>query len=140
MGEMTKLTRRVRNATARKTTTARTVTIGDSPEVEGFPPDKSDLARLLNAPEWEVIGALEALFEAATESITVYDLEGRIVRANAAFYASVARLFPGDLPVNLRDRLARHPPRNPHGAVLSEEEWPQTRLLRGETLSGSSAA
>jgi PAS domain S-box-containing protein len=108
--------------------------------VESFPPDDSDLARLLNAPEWEVIGALEALFEAATESITVYDLEGRIVRANAAFYASVARLFPGDLPVNLRDRLARHPPRNPQGDILSEEEWPQTRLLHGETLSGSSAA
>src|SRR5262249_31495867 len=33
-----------------------------------------------------------------------------------------------------------HPPRNPRGAVLSEEEWPQTRLLRGETLSGASAA
>jgi PAS domain S-box-containing protein len=62
------------------------------------------------------------------------------VRANAAFYASVARLFPGDLPVTLRDRLARHPPRNPQGAILSEEEWPQTRLLRGETLSGASAA
>jgi PAS domain S-box-containing protein len=116
------------------------VAIGDSPEVESSPPDDGNLARLLNAPEWEVIGALEALFEAATESITVYDLEGRIVRANAAFYEAVARLFPGDLPVKLRDRLARHPPRNPQGDILSEEEWPQTRLLRGETLSGSSAA
>ena len=141
MGETTKLTRRVqKTTTARKTVTATPVAIGDQPEVEGFPPDNGDLARLLKAPEWEVIGALEVLFEAATESITVYDLEGRIVRANAAFHASVARLFPGDLPVKLRDRLAQHPPRNPHGVVLSEEEWPQTRLLRGETLSGSSAA
>jgi hypothetical protein len=71
VGETTKPTRRVRNATARKPATARTVAIGDPPEVEGFPPDDSDLARLLSTPEWEVIGALEALFEAATESITV---------------------------------------------------------------------
>jgi PAS domain S-box-containing protein len=108
--------------------------------VEGLPPDDGDLARLLNTPESEVIGALEALFEAATESITIYDLQGRIVRANTAFHAAVARLFPGDLPVTLRDRLAQHPPRNPQGAILAEEEWPQTRLLHGETLSGASAA
>jgi PAS domain S-box-containing protein len=62
------------------------------------------------------------------------------VRANAAFHASVARLFSGDLPVKLRDRLAQHPLRNTRGNVLSEEEWPQTRLLRGETLTGASAA
>jgi PAS domain S-box-containing protein len=108
--------------------------------VERVPADDNDLARLLNAPEWEVIGALEALFEAATESIAIYDLEGRIVRANAAFYAAAARLFPGDLPVTLRDRVAQQPLRNPQGEILSEEEWPQTRLLRGQTLSGASAA
>src|SRR5262249_55102290 len=126
--------------TVRKTVAATSVAAGDPPEVEGSPPDDGNLARLLNTPEWEVIGALEALFEAATESITIYDLEGRIVHANPTFHAAVARLFPGDLPINLRDRLAQHPPRNPQGAVLSEEEWPQTRLLHGETLSGSSAA
>jgi hypothetical protein len=49
-------------------------------------------------------------------------------------------LFSGDLPVKLRDRLAQHPLRNTRGDVLSEEEWPQTRLLRGETLTGASAA
>jgi PAS domain S-box-containing protein len=107
--------------------------------VEGLPPDNGDLPRLLNATEWEVTGALEALFEAASESITIYDLQGRIVRANPAFHAAVARLFPGDLPVELRDRLAQHPPRNTRGDILSEEEWPQTRLLHGETLSGSAA-
>jgi PAS domain-containing protein len=109
MRETSKSTRRVRKTTrARKTATS--VAIGEQPQVEGVPSDNGDLARLLSAPEWEVIGALEALFEAATESITIYDLEGRIVRANAAFHASVARLFPGDLPVKLRDRLAQHPP------------------------------
>jgi PAS domain S-box-containing protein len=139
--ETIKSTRRGQKTnTARKTATATPVAIGEQPQVESRHHDDSDLARLLKAPEWEVIGALEALFEAATESITIYDMEGRIVRANAAFHASVARLFPGDLPVKLRDRLAQHPPRNPQGVVLSEEEWPQTRLLRGETLSGSSAA
>jgi len=51
----------------------------------------------------EVIGALEALFEAATESITVYDLEGRIVRANAA--EGQAKEFPAqpaEMPRNIR--------------------------------------
>ena len=79
--ETTNLTRRGQKATtARKTAAATPVVAGDPPEVEGFPPDDGDLARLLSAPEWEVIGALEALFEAATESITIYDLEGRIAR------------------------------------------------------------
>jgi PAS domain S-box-containing protein len=141
MGETTKTsktTTRVRKtSTARKTATS--VAVGDQPEAERIPPDDSDLARLLSAPEWEVNGALEALFEAAPESITIYDLEGRIVRANAAFHASVARLFPGNRPDKLRARLAQHPLRSPHGGVLSEEKWPQTRLLHGETLSGSSA-
>jgi PAS domain S-box-containing protein len=138
--EASKPTRVVRNTTARKTATP--VAIGEQAQVESSPPDQGDLgdlARLLSTPEWEVIGALEALFEAASESIMIYDPEGRIVRANAAFHAAVARLFPGEPPVNLRDRLAQHPPRNPQGAILSEEEWPQTRLLHGETLSGSSA-
>jgi PAS domain-containing protein len=139
MRKMTKSTRRVRNTTTRKTAATRVASV-EQPQVEGIPADNSDLARLLNAPEWEVTGALEALFEAASESITIYDTEGRIVRANATFYASVARLFPGELPINLRDRLGQHPPRNPWGKMLSEEEWPQTRLLHGETLSGSSAA
>jgi PAS domain S-box-containing protein len=147
MGKTTKSTGRVRKTTARKTarkTAAASIASVEQVQVEqvqmkGFPPDNSDLARLLSTPQWEVIGALEALFEAATESITIYDLEGRIVRANAAFHAAVARWFPGDLPVNLRDRLAQHPLRNPQGDVLSEEEWPHTRLLQGETLSGSSA-
>jgi PAS domain-containing protein len=111
----TKPTRRVRTTITTKTATP--VVAGDPPEVERIPPDDGDLARLLNAPEWEVIGALEALFEAATESIAIYDLEGRIVRANAAFYAAAARLFPGDLPVKLRDRVAQQPLRNPQGLL-----------------------
>src|SRR4051812_41525627 len=109
MGEMTKSTRRTQKTTlAGKTVTSTSIAAGDPPEVERIPSDDSDLARLLSTPEWEVIGALEALFEAAPESITVYDLDGRIVLANAAFHASVARLFPGDRPAKLRDRMAQH--------------------------------
>src|SRR5262249_6032638 len=62
------------------------------------------------------------------------------VRANATFHASLDRVIPGDRPARLRDRLAKHPLRNVRGALLSEEEWPQTRLLHGETLSGAAAA
>ena len=70
MGEATKLTRRGQKTTrARKTVASTSVVADDQPEVESFPPDDSDLARLLNAPEWEVIGALEALASAGQSAV-----------------------------------------------------------------------
>ena len=127
----------IRSARTRKSATGDTVDADDQAELDHFFADGSDLARLSHATDWASTGTMEVIFQAAPESITVYDTEGRIVRANATFHALLDRLFPGDRPAKLRDRLAKHPLRNPHGDVLPEEEWPQTRLLRGETLSGS---
>ena len=138
--ETTKLSRRVRKTTTVRKTVTTPDAAGDPPDVEINSPGDSDLARLLSTPEWEVIGALEALFEAATESITIYDLEGRIVRANETFRALIARLFPHGAPTTLRERAALFPLRNVRGDILTEDEWPQTRLLRGEALGGASAA
>ncbi len=136
--ETTKPSRMIKSP-ARTRKAAEPLAAGDQ-RAENVISGDRDLARLLHATDWASTGELEAIFEAAPESITVYDTEGRIVRANATFHSSLDRLFPGDRPAKLRDRLAQHPLKSTQGEVLSEDEWPQTRLLRGETLSGSSAA
>ncbi|HEX3270658.1 MAG TPA: PAS domain S-box protein, partial [Ktedonobacterales bacterium] len=83
---------------------------------------------------------LEAIIEAVPDSVTVYDTEGRVITANAAFRSTLARFIPSDPPETLRERTARHPLRSVSGEILPEEEWPQTRLVKGETLSGPTAA
>jgi PAS domain S-box-containing protein len=83
---------------------------------------------------------LEAIIEAVPDSVTVYDTEGQIITANAAFRSTLARFIPQDPSETLRERMARHPLRSVTGEILPEEEWPQTRLLKGETLSGPTAA
>ncbi|HEY7023131.1 MAG TPA: PAS domain S-box protein [Ktedonobacterales bacterium] len=83
---------------------------------------------------------LKAIIEAVPDSVTVYDTEGRVITANAAFRSTLARFIPIDPPATLRERMARHPLRGMTDEILPEEEWPQTRLLKGETLSGPTVA
>jgi PAS domain-containing protein len=82
----------------RKSVPATPALGGDPHHGEIDRPDDSDLAHLMTATDWTATRALEAIFEAAPESIAVYDTQGRIVRANATFHASLDRVIPGDRP------------------------------------------
>lgn len=85
---------------------------------------------------------LETILEASTDGIALYDAAGNIVRLNAA----ARRLFGYDT------ETPAHPMANPaserfaplglfddQGRPFTEETWPLTRLLQGETLFGSTA-
>jgi signal transduction histidine kinase len=83
---------------------------------------------------------VEAIFEAMTDGVAVYDVHGNVVHANAALRTLLAldrdpdyfsRPFP--------QRVARLAMRDAGGQPLAPEEMVQARVLRGEVLTGANA-
>jgi PAS domain-containing protein len=88
----------------------------------------------------EQAAELEAIFEAMADGVAVYDPQGRFVRANSA----LRQLFGFDADPEytarpLDDRAQRLLLFYEQGQLLSLEQWPQWRVLRGEILAGASA-
>ncbi len=78
-------------------------------------------------------GQLEAAFGAIQDGIAVFDRTGRVVHLNAA----QARIngFP-DVETMRRELAfyeARYELRRPDGLIVPPEEWPVSRVLRGQT-------
>jgi len=82
---------------------------------------------------------LETLIEALPDGIAVYDLEGHVVRSNAVYRDTLARFIPERPAETLRERVKQAPMLDAQEQPLPEEQWPQTRILRGEALAGSDA-
>jgi PAS domain S-box-containing protein len=85
---------------------------------------------------------LQAILDAVPDQVIVYDTTLHLVRSNATHRAAIARFHPtGDAPDELSQRIQRTRTvfRDLNGAELSEGDWPQQRILRGETLSGPDA-
>lgn len=83
---------------------------------------------------------LAATFNAITDGILIYDHEGRLVHANAAgrnTNAWASQLDYRDRPFD--EWAGRALPRDAAGRVLAREEWPVSRVLRGEVLRGEEA-
>ena len=84
---------------------------------------------------------LEAIFEAMTDALYVYDGEGRILRHN-----STARQLlgldaqPDFASLPFCARAHRYVPLDAHGQPLPGEHLPVYRLLRGEVLTSAQAA
>jgi len=85
----------------------------------------------------EQASEIEAIFEAMTDGVYVYDSQGQLVRMNAAaktfsplFGQSeyLARPFP--------KRISSFPVRDQYKQPLENSNLPLTRLLRGEILTG----
>ncbi|HEY7356845.1 MAG TPA: GAF domain-containing protein, partial [Ktedonobacterales bacterium] len=84
---------------------------------------------------------LEAIFEALADGLIAYDADGRILSINAAarylLEPSKASLtFEGLAPADWRDLLAL---RDERGQIISGDDLPVRRALRGEVLTGDSA-
>jgi PAS domain S-box-containing protein len=79
---------------------------------------------------------LEAVFEAGTDAISVYDVEGRIILSNAAARTQIERFLPKKVGETMRERITQVGPTDEYGRLLPEEQWAQTRALRGEVVSG----
>jgi PAS domain S-box-containing protein len=86
----------------------------------------------------ERAGQLETTIEAIADSLHVVDTEGRLVRTNAAFRALWAVGQDNDfvsLPPEERTRLVGA--HYPDGRPMPQDEWPITRVLRGEMTAAS---
>lgn len=83
---------------------------------------------------------LSAILDALTEGITVYDANGAIRLQNAAARRLFAQVGLGAAQLDstvFADRAPAYDVRDEQGAPLPQEQWPVTRVLRGETLSGA---
>jgi PAS domain S-box-containing protein len=82
---------------------------------------------------------LEAIFEAITDGVFVYDAEGRITRLNAA---GRRIRYPDPVRVDrtLKERVTNRPPLDEKGQPLPFECIPTARILRGEVLTGAKTA
>ena len=83
---------------------------------------------------------LEAIFEAMTDGVFVYDSYGAIVQINTA----ARKLFALDLDPeyasrSLEERLPLVALRDKDGQSLPKEQWPPLRLLKGEVLTEQNA-
>lgn len=89
----------------------------------------------------ERVAQLEAIMEAVPEVLTVYDEAGRVVLANAAHRAQFGRFFPQTSPGESVHQRVEHVGGvyDAQGVQLEEAEWPQSRALRGEMLTGAKA-
>lgn len=82
---------------------------------------------------------LEAIFEAMTDAVYVNDADGQLLHMNVA-----ARAFTteGNVPDALRyggSERTGGTPRGEQGQPLTSEQWPLTRVLGGEVLTGERA-
>jgi len=98
--------------------------------------------RWLERQAQERAARLEAIFAAVADGLFVYDAEGRVVERNPAAAAMFAAVSPPgslDATVYERGRQLGNGMRDVAGQPLPEEQWPQARIARGETLSGQSS-
>ncbi len=83
---------------------------------------------------------LEAVFESITDGIFVFDQQGIVTRMNNAFREMLGIDTRNDYFTNSLDtRRTLFTMSNEQGQLLTYEEWPQSRILRGESLKGPTA-
>ncbi len=88
--------------------------------------------------EWA--SELEAIFEAITDQVLVYDREGQLIHLNkAARHFNKQASQPLYLAHSLKERLEPYVVRNQRGETISFDQLPISRILRGEVLSSMNA-
>jgi PAS domain-containing protein len=88
----------------------------------------------------EQAAELEAIFEALTDVVLVYDLDGRILRGNAAARAFLARRDTfALLDLHAQERATYYDLRDADNQPLTDRDNPLIRLLAGETIAGADA-
>jgi PAS domain S-box-containing protein len=94
----------------------------------------SDVSILLSeTPLW----TLDAVFETIIDGLAVYDVQGNIVRANAAFRRMIGIEALAQPLQKRADTVGLH---NENGEPYTLDELPITRLLAGETLANETIA
>ncbi len=83
--------------------------------------------------------ALDTIFEVAADNIAVYDKEGRLIQMNSATSKMLGLDAQPDFASRPLSRMKILDLRDEHGRLLSQDEWPVIRLLRGEMLKGNTS-
>ena len=82
---------------------------------------------------------LEAIFEAVTDLLLVLNTNEQIIFANAAFRTLAgSHTSSDDFSQSLQERGGFFCPLDEYRNSLSKEQWPVTRILKGEVLTGAS--
>ena len=84
---------------------------------------------------------LEAILEALTDGLVVYDAEGRILRSNTAARQLLGfEAHPEFATLPWKERAIRYIPLDAEGCPVQSENLALSRLLRGEVLTGAQTA
>src|SRR5438270_8822831 len=76
---------------------------------------------------------LEAIFEAMTDGVVVYDEQGNILRMNTAYRTFIALdAYPEHAQLPHTERGSMLALRDEYGNPLPKEQWPVQRMLNGE--------
>ena len=85
----------------------------------------------------ESTSELDAVFESMTDGVFIFDQQGHVVRMNAALRSLVGIPTQQDyFERTLEERRTLFQLATEDGQLLPFEQWPQQRILRGETLKG----
>lgn len=98
--------------------------------------DLSDRKQVQRHQERLQMAQLAAVLASASEGIVAADVQGRVVEWNAAALAIHELADLEEAQRQLTDFASVFEVRTPAGEVLSVEQWPMSRALRGETFSG----
>jgi PAS domain S-box-containing protein len=86
----------------------------------------------------EQASRLQATFDTITDSLMVLDARGRLVGMNETFRRQVEQNYPpGYVSLGLTERARQTRLFSEQGQPLTLAEWPQTRVLAGEVLTGT---
>lgn len=95
---------------------------------------QSGRERVPSAPAPE---ELEVAFETLTDAIVVYDTAGSVIRTNSAFYRLIGTTTqPNYLLQTMYEQSSNIHVCDAEGQILPSEQWPISRILQGEVLSG----
>ena len=84
-------------------------------------------------------GQLSATFDALSDGLIVFDAAGRLVRMNTAAQSLLSLAAPLGNYVLPAEGASRFEVRDERGGTLTSEQWPISRILRGESMAGASA-
>jgi K+-sensing histidine kinase KdpD len=84
---------------------------------------------------------LEALFEAVTDGILVYDIDGRLQQTNTMARTMLTRYVAQEYFIQpIPDRAEQTNLHAPDGNAIALDQIPSVRILHGEVLTGANAA
>lgn len=114
-----------------------------SGKIRGAVTVSHDITELRRSEQAAAIRAseLEAIFEAITDGVFIRDSKTDSLKMNSAAHTLLSIPDEAAYFAQPRDeRIPRLAMQDEHGVALPYEQWPESRILRGEVLQGANTA